>query len=136
MGFCFQQTGQTRANNPRCFNRSSTRHAPKGAAARCCSVVALGRAYWSGSGSSLLFFSCAKVNAAAVAAFFASCRRAVTEHHMHLRSAATTFFAGTGTLLGAHRAAQLARDWVEASAFNVFQWIKPDENCLSDIFAH
>src|ERR1700722_3269348 len=29
----------------RCYDRSSTCHAPKGAAARCCSVVALGRAW-------------------------------------------------------------------------------------------
>src|SRR5262249_24297962 len=28
----------------RCYDRGSTCHAPKGAAARCCSVVALGRA--------------------------------------------------------------------------------------------
>src|SRR5262249_51648984 len=53
---CFQQTGQTRANNSWCFERGSACHAPKGAAARCCSFKALGRACWSGSGSSLRFF--------------------------------------------------------------------------------
>src|SRR5436309_2038652 len=41
MGFCFQQTGQTRANKLAVFNRSSTCHAPQGAAARCCSVEPL-----------------------------------------------------------------------------------------------
>jgi predicted Zn finger-like uncharacterized protein len=41
MGFCLLQTGQTRANKPAVFQRSSTCHAPKGAAARCCSVVPL-----------------------------------------------------------------------------------------------
>src|SRR5262249_35218333 len=50
------QTGQTRAIRSRCFERSSTGHAPKGAAARCCSFKALGRACWSGSGTSLRFF--------------------------------------------------------------------------------
>jgi hypothetical protein len=55
LGFCFQQTGQTRATSPRCYDESSACHAPQGAAARCCFVVALGRACWSGSASSLLF---------------------------------------------------------------------------------
>src|SRR5262245_28954952 len=31
MGNCFQQTGQTRVNSPRCFNRGSACHVPKGA---------------------------------------------------------------------------------------------------------
>src|SRR5262245_20560868 len=56
MGFCFRETGQTRAHRSRCFERGSTCHAPKGAAARCCSFKALGRASLSGSGSSLHFF--------------------------------------------------------------------------------
>src|SRR5438067_6004594 len=56
MGNCFRETGQTRANRSRSFERGSTCHAPKGAAARCCSFKALGRASLSGSGSSLLPF--------------------------------------------------------------------------------
>lgn len=31
--------------SPRCYDRGSACHAPQGAAARCCSVVALGRAW-------------------------------------------------------------------------------------------
>src|SRR3954451_16792178 len=48
-GFCFRETGQTRAHCSRCFERGSTCHAPKGAAARCCSFKALGRASLCGS---------------------------------------------------------------------------------------
>jgi hypothetical protein len=76
------------------------------------------------------------MNANAVGTFFSSCRDAITQHHMRFRSAATAFFANARTQLGLHRAKQLDRDRTEASAFTVFEWIKPDENCLSDIFAN
>jgi hypothetical protein len=76
------------------------------------------------------------MNVPAVAAFFSSCREALAGHQKQVRSAVATFFASVGPVLAAHQAAQLARDRTEASAFNVFQWIKPDENRLSDIFAH
>jgi hypothetical protein len=70
-----------------------------------------------------------------VAVFFSSCRRAIAAHHKSLRFDVARVFKETGTRLAAHRSAQRAQDQVEASAFNVFQWLKPDENFLSDIFA-
>jgi hypothetical protein len=75
------------------------------------------------------------VNADAVTAFFSSCRWALAGHHQHLRSRVTEFTADLGPRLAARREEQQKRDRVEASAFTVFEWIKPDENRLSDIFA-
>jgi hypothetical protein len=75
------------------------------------------------------------MNASAAAAFFSSCRGALAGRYQHVRSTATTFFARVGTILATHRDTQRARDRIEASAFNVFEWIRPDENRLSDIFA-
>jgi hypothetical protein len=75
------------------------------------------------------------MNPASVAAFFSSCRLALAGHDKDLRSAVTQFFGQAGASLASHRAAQRARDRVEASQFNLFEWIKLDENCLSDIFA-
>src|ERR1700722_10533168 len=56
MGSAFSNPAKRGSTDPRCFKKSSTCHAPKGAAARCCFLEALGRACWSGSASSLLFF--------------------------------------------------------------------------------
>src|SRR5689334_1985305 len=41
MGSAFSKPAKRGSSDPRCFNRSSTCHAPKGAAARCCSVEPL-----------------------------------------------------------------------------------------------
>jgi hypothetical protein len=54
-GFCFRETGQTRATRSRSFKKGSTSHAPKGAAAGCCFLEALGRASLSGSGRRSVF---------------------------------------------------------------------------------
>jgi len=56
-GFCFQQASQTWVRRLTVFSKKQCLcHAPKGAAARCCSLKALGWACWSGSGTSLRFF--------------------------------------------------------------------------------
>jgi hypothetical protein len=75
------------------------------------------------------------VNADAVASFFSSCHRAITGGRESLRCRVTGFFAQVGPSLAKRRQDQRAKDRVEASVFTVFEWIKPDENRLSDIFA-
>jgi hypothetical protein len=75
------------------------------------------------------------MNAKAVADFFSSCCRAVAGHQQNLRPAVGRFFADGAPALAEHRRRQRERDRTEASAFTVFDWIKPDENRLSDIFA-
>jgi hypothetical protein len=75
------------------------------------------------------------MNAATVAALLSTCRFALAGHHQALRLAAARFFVALGGRLAEERARQRARDLVEASAFTVFEWLRPDENRLSDIFA-
>jgi len=67
--------------------------------------------------------------------FFYSCRQAIAGYQATLRSRVGQFFAEAGPGLAALRSVKIARNRVEASAFDLFEWIKPDENCLSDIFA-
>jgi hypothetical protein len=96
----------------------------------------LGAGLWSGLVFGAPFFLRATVmNPDQITGFFASCRRSLAEHHQNLRSRVTRFFGELGPFLAAHRAAQRARDRVEASAFNFFDLVKPDENSLSEIFA-
>jgi hypothetical protein len=75
------------------------------------------------------------VNPDAVADLFSSCRWAIAGHHQNLRSRVTMFHAEVAPSLTRHRTAQREIDRIAASAFTIFEWIRPDENRLSDIFA-
>jgi hypothetical protein len=75
------------------------------------------------------------VNTDTVTAFFSCCRRAIVAHHANVRARVGGFFTEVGPSLAKHAQDRRAKDRVQASAFTVFEWLKPDENRLSDIFA-